>query len=403
MKTFEYRGLDADGRVRKGLVEALGVKDAREKLSKTGILADRVSPAGDQHSRWRFGGEKGLSLDRRSVVYRELGALLKAGLPLVRAMDILIESPEMGEARGLLAKSRDDIREGVSLAEALSRASASVSMLEKALVAVGERSGTLAEALDRLASFLDEQQNVRDRIRTALMYPAVVVLVAVAVATGVFVFVLPQTAKVLREMRVEMPFITRAMMAVGKYTGMVVVPALAAIAVLGMSYGRRRFSDPAVRLHLDRLIFKIPLFGKGNVILANLRFARTLAILLHGGVPLVEAVRLGGRATGNTWIEHLAVAASESVRQGGSLSDAVRTIPPLADTLPGWIQAGEAGGGLEHLLLNAGDRYQRQWVRFITRTLGLLEPAIILLLGLFVLLVALSVLMPILSANQMVQ
>lgn len=403
MNTFEYRGLDLQGRTRKGLVEALDTKDAREKLSKNGVLVERIAPAGDRLPRVRLFLSRGLSLDHRTVIYRELGALLRAGLSVIKALDILIDSPELGEARSILARVRDHIREGQSLADAMSRASESVSLLEKALIAVGERSGTLGDALDSLASFVEEQQSVKDRVKTALVYPAVVLIIALAVATGVFTFVLPQTEKLLTEMHIAMPAITRIMMGTGKVFAVCGIPLAAMLALAGLRIRGRMRNDAALRMDVGRYIFSIPLIGRGVTIMVNLRFSRTLAILMHGGVPLVEGLQLAGRATGNAWVENLAESASESVRHGGSLADAVRKIPPLAETLPGWIQAGEASGNLEGLLHNAGERYQRQWLRFITRSLGLMEPVIILLLGIFVLLVALSVLMPIISANQLMK
>lgn len=403
MNTFDYRGLDLKGRTRKGLVEALDPKDAREKLSRNGILVERISPAGGRQPRLLLSRKRGLSLDHRAVIYRELGALLRAGLPVVKALDILIDSPELGQACGILARTRDDIREGQSLAEAISRASESVTVLEKALIAVGERSGTLGDALDSLASFVEEQQSVKDRVRTALLYPAIVLVVALVVATGVFTFVLPQTQKVLLEMHIAVPAITRVMMGLGKAFAVCGIPLAVTLALVVLWFRRKTRKEPALRMDLDRRIFALPMFGRGVTIMVNLRFSRTLATLMHGGVPLVEGLQLAGRATGNTWVENLAGSAAESVRHGGSLADAVRKIPPLSETLPGWIQAGEAGGNLESLLRNAGERYQRQWLRFITRSLGLLEPVIILLLGIFVLLVALAVLMPIISANQLIK
>ncbi|MEI6807984.1 MAG: type II secretion system F family protein [bacterium] len=403
MNTFEYRGLDLQGRTRKGLVEALDPKDARDKLSKNGVLVERIAPAGDRQPRLRLFHSRGLSLDHRTVIYRELGALLRAGLSVIKALDILIDSPELGEARSILAHVRDHIREGQSLADAMSRASESVSLLEKALIAVGERSGTLGDALDSLASFVEEQQSVKDRVRTALVYPAVVLIIALAVATGVFTFVLPQTEKLLTEMHIAMPAITRIMMGTGKVFAVCGIPLAVILSFIGLRIRSRMRNEAALRMDVGRYIFSIPLIGRGVTIMVNLRFSRTLAILMHGGVPLVEGLQLAGRATGNAWVESLAESASESVRHGGSLADAVRKIPPLSETLPGWIQAGEAGGNLEGLLHNAGERYQRQWLRFITRSLGLLEPVIILLLGIFVLLVALSVLMPIISANQLMK
>ncbi|NQT92115.1 MAG: type II secretion system F family protein [Lentisphaerae bacterium] len=142
------------------------------------------------------------------------------------------------------------------------------------------------------------------------------------------------------------------------------------------------------------------MIGGGYGILVGLRFSRTLSILLQGGVSAVEALALAGEATGSCWMSEIAASEAESVRHGSSLSEAVARIPPLADTLPGWIQVGEASGNLARLLESAGERYQVRWDRYISRSLSFLEPVLILAIGSFVLLITLAVLLPVLSLTQ---
>ena len=155
-------------------------------------------------------------------------------------------------------------------------------------------------------------------------------------------------------------------------------------------------------MRLDQGLFKVPLVGRGYVIVVNIRCVRTLCLLLQGGVGLVEAMALSGRSSGSSWVASLMEVEAESVRHGSTLADAIRRIPPLAGSLPSWIQAGEASGALERLLDTAGTAYQHQWNRYISRTLSWLEPALILCIGLFVLLVTLSVLLPIMSLNPVI-
>jgi len=131
-----------------------------------------------------------------------------------------------------------------------------------------------------------------------------------------------------------------------------------------------------------------------------LRFSRTLSMLLTGGIPLIDGLILAGRATGSPWLSRIVEREAETVRHGSSLSDAVRRIPRLSQSLPGWISVGEAGGGLERLLANAGERYENNWNRYVSRWLSLLEPVLILVIGGFVLLVTLSVLLPVLSLSR---
>lgn len=391
MKTYEYRGFDENGRACKGLVEALSIKDTREKLAADGILAERVSVTGQ---RLRF------PADVRAVVYRELSSLLGAGLPLVRALDTLIQSPETGGSRVLLAGVRDRVKEGAPLAHALSEASSSITMFERAIIEVAERSATVELMLERLASFLEEQERLRGRIQGALIYPSIVLAVGICVAIVMLALLVPRARDMLADTGMPLPALTRFVIGFGGFMikwGLLLAGALIAM----FFYVRHRLShDADFRVQCNRRLFSVPLLGRGYRILVNLRFSRTLLILLHSGISIIDSLILAGRATGSAWIARLAETEAGSVRHGSSLSDAVRRIPPLSSSLPGWIQIGEASGGLERLLESAGQRYQEHWDRFVGKCLGFLEPVLILLIGGFVLLVTLSVLLPVLSLSQ---
>jgi general secretion pathway protein F len=403
MKTYSYRGFDQQGRARKGLVEASDTKSAREKLASDGILANKMEPAGGGGARGGGAAAQRVSASDRATVYRELGALLRAGMTAARALELLINSPESQKYQAALARVRDELQEGVSFVNALSGSIPSVTEFEKAVLIAGEHSGATWQAFDQLASVLEEQVALRDRVRTALAYPAVVVVVALIVAGGVFGFVLPQMNAFLKEMRIPLPGITRFMLGLGRWMRIWGLPIVGVIAVAGVWLGMFARRNKAFQIRLNRLMFRLPIIGKGNTILANLRFSRTLSILLHGGVSAVEGLAIAARATGSMWIDSLVDPAAEKVRHGASLSSVTRTIPPLADSMPGWIEAGEASGDLENMLAQAGERYQRAWNTFTARAMGLLEPLIVLLLGAFVLLVALAILLPILSANKILQ
>lgn len=391
MKTYEYRGYEQSGRQRKGLVEALSVKDARERLASDGILADRVHPA---VRRVRF------PAFRRAVFYHELSALLGAGIPMVRALEMLLRSPDLGDGSVLLAGVRDAVREGQSLAASLADASESFTPFERAIIQVAERSGAVDMMLERLATFLEEQEELKERVQGALIYPAIVVTVGICVAILMLGLLLPRAGAIFPEGQADMPALTVFMMGVGSFLmrwGLLV----AALIVIGVVAVRRRIrSDEEFRRSLNRRVFAIPLVGRGYGILMGLRFSRTLSILLHGGVSAVEALALAGEATGSSWMSEIAANEAELVRHGSSLSEAVSRMPPLADTLPGWIQVGEASGGLGRLLESAGERYQVRWDRYISRALSFLEPALILAIGVFVLLITLAVLLPVLSLTQ---
>jgi general secretion pathway protein F len=403
MRTFAYTGFDSAGAVRRGLIEAQDLKEAREKLMARGVLPREVSPS-ESIAGALLSVRRGTSFKAESRVayYRELGVLLGAGLPLVSAMEILMESPELGVSPSLLAGVRDRIREGASLAVALSTMAPHIKPYEKAILEVGEKSGNLEAMLERLALFLEEQEQLREKIISALIYPGIIFTFAIIVAIVLLGFVVPAAASVITEQsdKLQLPLLTRFMMTLGR--GLLFGVPLALLAgLLGRSYLKQRMAtEPALRYRLDQWVFQTPLVGRGYTIAVNLRCARTLSILLQGGVGLVDAMALAGRSTGSAWVAHLMQAEAESIRHGSSLADAMRRIPPLARSLPAWIQAGEASGALERLLDTAGNAYQHQWNRYVSRTLSWLEPVLIISIGIFVLLVTLSVLLPIISLNQ---
>ncbi|MEI7436600.1 MAG: type II secretion system F family protein [bacterium] len=399
MRTFAYKGFDASGAVRRGLIEALDLRDARGKLAERGLLAETVNPSESISSLHKRGGT--FKAETRAFVYRELGVLLTAGMPLVSAIEMLIQSPELAEVSNVLAGVRDRVRDGAPLAAAVSDAGREVTALEQAILEVGERSGGLGEMLEKLAGFLEEEQRLRERIVSAMIYPCIILSFAMIVATIMLGVVIPSAGKVLMaQSRVPLPMLTRVMMTIGQAMIWVLPLAIAFGVAGGFSMRRRLRRDADYRMRWDRRLYRLPVVGRGRRLVAGLRCSRTLAVLLRGGVPLVDAVRLAGRATGSAWLGSRVMEEGDALRHGRSLADVFRRVPVLSEMLPAWIQAGEASGSLERMLECAGDAFQHRWERFITRALGVMEPLLILVIGGFVLLVVLSIILPIVSMNK---
>ena len=391
MKTYSYRGFDREGRVRRGLIEAAGAKAAREQLAADGVLVERLH-AGRERSRRIGRGE-------RAAIYRELGALSEAGLPVVQALDTLIDTPELSAERSLLAFMRDRIKEGGTLASAFGAADPSVSAFETAMIETGERSGTLGPMLIRAADVIEEQEQMRGRVVSALVYPALVVALGLCVGIVMLGVLLPRTRAFLEQSGVSLPALTRFVLGVGRFLSAWGALLLCAVAAGALALRRRLRTQPEFRRQVDRWLFALPVVTRAYRLLVCMHFARTLAVLLRSGVALIEAMVLAGRATGSAWVAGLVEAESEAVRHGGRLSDAVARVPPLAGSLPGWIRVGEAGGGMATLLEAAAARYRVLWERLVARGLTLIEPLLIVLIGGFVLLIALSVLLPVLNLS----
>jgi general secretion pathway protein F len=400
MITFEYIGYDSAGKTRKGLVEAIDKKQACEKLAADGILASKVAPA--EHS----AGESIISRNpfsraRRAVFYGEMASLLRAGLPLSAALEVMLRSPDLTISKTLIAGIRDKIREGVPLADAVSSTGRGIHPAETAFITAGEKSGELEWTLNNLSDFMNEEMKLRERIVTALIYPAIIVALALAIAIGLLGFAMPRLTQVLSsQMNLALPLITRIMISIGAIFvkwGPVFLIISAVLIYLSWRLVVRRIE---YQIAIDRRLFSLPVIGKCYSTLAALRFARTLSLLLHGGVPLVDSINLAGQSTGSRAVVFQTAREAEAVRNGSSLSEAIARIHPLGTMLAGVIEIGENTGSLEQVLKSAEERYQGKWEQQLARIMAWFEPALILFVGLFVLLVVVAILLPILTLNR---
>jgi len=234
-----------------------------------------------------------------------------------------------------------------------------------------------------------------------LIYPAILFVVAVGIAVGLLGFAVPRLGRLMMDQtHVAIPLLTRIMIQAGHLVAVWGIPILGLIVAALAYLGHRIRRDPVRQREADRRCFQLPIVGRGYAILINLRFARTLSLLLRGGVPLIDSLVLAGQSTGSVWVSELVVKEAEAVRHGTSLAEALRRIPPFAASLASWIQVGETGGSLDRMIENAAKRFQHQWDRYLTRRLTFLEPALIILIGGFVLLVVLSILLPIMALNR---
>ena len=392
MKTYQYKGYASNGAAQKGIIEADNIKEARRNLVAKGIFPEKVIDSKNFKSR--------LNTTARSTVYRELSTLLKAGIPLAKAFDMLIDSPDIGNNRIILGNVRDQIKEGSNLASAFSKASKSFKPFELAVIESAEETGSLDLMFNNLATFLEEKDVLQDKIKMAMIYPSIIMFVGVCVAIIMLVFLLPNTAEIIGETTEKLPAITNIMMNIGTLVTQWGIPFLVLI-IGGIFFLRQSLkNNQQFKLKFERNKFKIPIFGKAVTILANLRFASTMSMLLSGGVSVLTAFKLSGKVTGNQWLALMAEQQALTVEHGGKLSDSVRQIAPLAESLPSWIQVGEATGELPEMFQSAAERYSRKWDKYISRLLNLMEPVLILTIGAFVLLIVLAVLLPILSLTK---
>lgn len=390
MPTYRYVAYTEKGEHRRGRVEGLNPKDVREQLLRRGLYAREVKGV--------RGANTKLSAARRAVMYRELSSMLTAGLPLEQALEILSERAGAGGG-DVLPDVRDRIREGVAFSEALAARIPEVRGREEAVLAAGEASGGLDRVTEELAETLEEESALAEEVRSALTYPAVVCALAVVVLGVMVGVLLPVYERLLSGLDRDLPALTRGILALGRGArhpvGWVGLGVGTALAGFGVHRARRRPGGV-----FPRYRFEAPVAGGLFRSLARTRFARTLALLLEGGVGLPEALRTAGRATGSTWLGTWCLEAAERVSHGERLAAILGRAPVLGEELPGWVRAGESSGNLAPLLRHAARASQREWERRMRRAMGLLEPLLILLVGGLILLVALAVLLPMLRLNQ---
>ena len=396
MKTFAYRGFDRQGGRVRGLIEALDPKDAREKLAARGALVESLSAAAGGNAR---AARNTFPPAARAAFYRELGALLRAGVPAVAALDLLLESHSAQRASTLMAGLRDRLREGAAFAEAFQQAGASLTDFEIALLQTGQRTGQLGPVMDQMAGYLEEQNRLREGIQSALLYPLLVVLLAVLIGAFMMIAILPRMAELFADTGVELPLLTRALVWLGQDGRLPVLLAslLAVVLAAGLF---RRLRQPARRVRFERGLARWPLLGSGFRLVVSVRFARTLVMLIRGGVPMVEGLALAGRASGSRWLDETLRRGAEDVRQGRPVTGVLAACPWIGESIPPWYRAGEASGDLTGLLEQAARRYQEQWETLLQRFIRLVEPALIIAVGGFVLVIAFAILLPILSLNR---
>jgi general secretion pathway protein F len=404
MPAFTYVAVDAQGRTRRGVVEAEAPRQARAGLRSEGLVPLDLAPLDAEAAppgRW-LPRRARLSAGELALVTRRFALLLEAGLTVEQSLSALIEQAQDLASGRVLAAVRGEVLSGHSLASALERYPSSFPEIYRALVATGEQSGDLASVMLRLAEYLERRQAMRQSAGLALLYPAVVALVALLVVLGLLGYVVPQVVEVFEHSRQKLPLLTRAMLAASEFVrgnAIALGVALAAAALLARALHARE----AMRARWHARLLRLPVIGPIVQGIDTARLASTLAILVASGVPLLQALLAGAKVTRLLPLRRAVEDAVQQVREGTSLHRALaarKQFPPLFIHL---ISSGEASGRLAHMLSQAARQQELENETRIGILTRIVEPAVIVILGLVVLLVVLAILMPIIEMNQLVR
>ncbi|WP_043799861.1 type II secretion system inner membrane protein GspF [Arenimonas malthae] len=397
MAAFDFLALDTDGRERHGLLDAPSEAEARARLERRQWLPVRVSPAAAAPARARTGklGAKALALVTRQL------ATLASVTPLEEALHTLAAQAENKRLRDVLARTHAHLVEGHRLSEAMGRVEGAYPPLYRAMVAAGESAGALPAVLERLADMLERQQALRSKLLTALIYPAALALTAGAVVVALMGFVVPKVVEQFESMGRTLPLLTRGVIALSELVSQWGLPLLVLAVALGMGFAAT-LRKPGPRLAFDRWLLRLPLAGRLVRDVHAALMARTLATVVASGLPLMEGLAITARTVHNRALREATEGMVAAIREGGSLSAAMRRAGVFPPTLLHLASSGEESGRLAPLLDRAADYLDREFHTFTSLVLSLLEPAIIVLLGGVIAVIVLSILLPILQFNTLV-
>jgi general secretion pathway protein F len=406
MPAFRYEAVDAGGATKKGVLNADSARSARSELRTQGLvplkvdaIAAQVDAAGVAKSR---GFGERLSATELALFTRQLASLLEAGLPLEQAFTALLEQAERPYMRDLIASIRSEVIGGAALSDVLGRHPRDFAEIYRALVASGEQIGQLSRVLSRLADYIERRNALIQKVRLAFTYPAIVTVVAFSIVIFLLTYVVPQIVSVFANTKQKLPILTVVMLAVSDFVrnyGIVV-----AIALVGAWFmWRRALQNPALKRRWHTWLLTAPLYGKFERSLNTARFASTLAITTGSGVPILRALETSRDTLSNVAMQELVEEASDGVREGVSLARALSAQKHFPPMLIHMIRAGEITGELPAMLDRAAAAQESDLERRTLTIAGLLEPALILAMGVVVLLIVLAVLMPIIEINQLVR
>ncbi|MCF8127269.1 MAG: type II secretion system inner membrane protein GspF [Deltaproteobacteria bacterium] len=408
MPVYEYRALDRAGKNRDGIIDADSPIAARQKLRETGVfpVSVKVSASSAKGSasgkkiRWPF--IKRIKLAELSVATRQLAILLGAGITLVASLEAMLMQVSNQGLKRVLAQIKESVNEGNSLARALSNHPRVFSNVYINMVRAGEASGSLELVLHRLADLSEQEQALKGRLKAAMAYPVLMSCVGAVVVFFLVAFVVPNVTRIFNEMHQALPLPTLILIGISDFLMKFWWLVIAVGAGFMVLFWRLKNTKKG-RYRWDRLKLAFPLVGPFNIKTAVARFSRTLGSLLQNGVPLLTALDIVKNVVGNTLFGEVVDAAMGAVEKGNALANAITgnpCFPPIAVQM---ISAGEQSGQLEEMLDKIADMYEREVEAQVMTMTSMLEPVMILFMGVTVGFIVISMLLPIFDLNQMIR
>ncbi len=392
---FEWEGKDRNGKLVRGETRAGGENQVQVMLRRRGVFVTRI-----RKRRMRAG--HAIKPKHIAIFTRQLATLLKAGVPLLQAFDVVGRGNANPSITRLLNDIRSDVETGTALAAAFRKHPAHFSALYCNLVETGEAAGMLDTLLERLATYMEKTEALKAKIRSALMYPTAVILVAIAVVSVIMIFVIPAFKEVFSSFGADLPTPTLMVIAASEFLvrwwWLMFGGLLAGIYFLAQSYRR---SD-RVRLLADRLLLRLPIFGELVRKSVVARWTRSLATMFAAGVPLVESLDSVGNASGSLVYSRATDRIQADVATGTSLAAAMAETGVFPGMVMQMTAIGEEAGALDHMLGKAADFYESEVDEMVAGLSSLMEPIIIVVLGIVIGGIVIAMYLPIFKLGQVV-
>lgn len=396
MPVFEYKGLDRSGRNKRGTIDADNSRTAKAKLKKDGIyvieLKDKAKT--EKKTKGKSSTNKSVGVQDLSMMTRQLATLLKANIPLVDALTAVAEQVENPMLSEVMSQVKNDVNEGSSLFKSLSKYNKIFDTIYLSMVEAGEMSGTLDVILIRLAEFKEAQSKLNSKVRSAMIYPLLMFVFTMILLGILFVFVIPKITAVFDSTpELTLPWYTIVVIDVSGILVNYWYIIGGTIVLLVVLY-RAWKATPNGRAQYDRLVLQLPVIGKLARMIAVSRFTRTLATLLTGGVPMLNAMSIVRNVVGNSLLAEAIDVARDNISEGESIAGPLKKseqFPPLVIHM---INIGEKTGDLENMLTQVSDSYDFQVDNAVDGLTSLLEPVMIIVMGCVIGIIVFAIMVP---------
>jgi type IV pilus assembly protein PilC len=412
MPTYQYEAMNAQGQEVKDEIEALSSEEAISKIRNLGYFPTKIKEKGSRRlgakkpgttakPKRPRGSNRKVKVKRLTEFTRQLSTLQDAGLPILRSLRILQQQQKPGPLRSVLGGVADDVEAGATLSEAMAKYPKAFNHLYTNMVAAGEAGGVLDLILQRLAEFMEKAARLKAKIVGAMVYPAAVITIAFGIVMGIMYFVVPKFNKIFADFGIELPAPTKLLLRTGTW----ISKEMGWLIILGIPFALV-FILRLIRLSntgkfvIDKVSLKVPILGQILGKTAIARFSRTLGTLISAGVPILDALHITGETAGNAVYARAIEDVHANIRKGESFADPLRKARVVDVMVSNMIDVGEETGELDKMLIRIADNYDEEVDRLVASLVSLLEPIMVIFLGVICGFIVIALFMPMITMMQ---